>query len=282
MHNRNSGRSPYEAYPLALPLKLRWQTKLKFEIVAQPLVSGDDVYAASISRLYKLNLQTGEVLWEFKTEQAKRAEEHCHMIATPAIWQDRIYLSDESFFVYCLNRDTGQLLWQTQQLRSNNEFICVYQDRLFLKTKGLTSENKPGYVCVTPDGEVVWFVQSEARISTISALVNDILLFGDESGFMYGVQIQDGQIRWRTNLKSVIDSSSVPYSIHPYGSILTVGSTLIVAGSALSLVGIDISTGSVKWQYEAESAIDRKACDSVTIRIYIILCISRPGINACV
>lgn len=260
MLNRVSHRQPYVRYSLSLPLKLAWQTKITGGIVAQAVASGDCVYIASFSRLHKLDLQTGKILWEFKTEQAKRNEEDCHLIGTPAIWKKRIYLSDESFFVYCLNRDNGELIWQTSELWSDNESICIYQDRLFLKTT-IHSTGAAGYLCITPDGELIWAVRCTVPISMPSAVINDLLLFGDKSGLVYGVQVHDGQIRWCTDIKALADSTALPHKAYPQGYPMIVGSTAIIKVAARSLVGLDVQTGAIKWQYVTEEAFYRKACD---------------------
>ncbi len=261
MHDKVPSRHPYISYVLSLPLKLAWRTKISGLIYAQAVACDKQVYVLSWYKLHALDLETGHQIWEFEPLVDSNK-------GVPAIWKDRIYFADFSGTVYCLNRQTGKLLWKNDQIRATDEFINIYQDRIFLKTSREDINNgtkMQGYTCLTPDGDLVWFAQSSNLVWTLqAAIVDDILIFGDGDGFVYGVQVQDGQIIWQIDVKPLVEVKSVvrPRPISANGAPKIVGTTVIMhVGTGQNYSAFDVRTGQVKWVYMDDIYGNNEACD---------------------
>ena len=268
LRDKSPNRHPFDDYPLSLPLQLSWRTKINGYVVAPAVACDGKTYVSSVKGLFALESRTGKELWRFETEHARLDDEHCHMISSPAIWKDRIYLSDDSFYVYCLNRNTGKVLWETDKLWSSNESICIYEDNLFLRTRHLGrdefSAKEPGYVCIDPEGKVKWSMRTRGEVSTLQAAVAEgILVFGDDAGFLYGVNIENGHVSWEADLNSLL-KSSIPSSLKakPFLLPMIVDTTMIIpVGATRVQVAFDVRNGDLLWVNVSDWPVAHPAAD---------------------
>lgn len=134
----------------------------------------------------------------------------------PAVTSDRIYAADREGRVVALSRETGDIIWEKDFSRASKE-----------------SSFSSGYGLFA--GRI------SAKISGGITLAGNKLLFGTEDGIVYSLNPQDGAVQWQANVPSEVVSAPA------YDSGVVIVST--VAGT---LVGIDSTTGKVKWQNESD------------------------------
>ncbi|MCI0393413.1 MAG: PQQ-binding-like beta-propeller repeat protein [Chloroflexi bacterium] len=271
MRDRSPRRQSFVDYSLTLPLQLAWETAVSGSVVSQATFADGVVYVNTYSRLYALDAQSGRVLWDFKPLQSRLYDEkYSTNNSTPAIWQNRIYITDFGGLVYCVNRQDGSAIWEHDSWHASNESICIYGDRLFLKTAdpGVKPQlGDPfttfGYLCLTLDGEQLWFVQSQDRITTEQpVIVDDTLIFGDAAGFLYGVNVENGNIIWQTNTTEVVQITGYDQPIFPFGLPVTFQRSVILqVGVSRVVCGFDAKTGNYLWQYETARRKRALACD---------------------
>lgn len=204
----------------------------------------------------------------FRTHQAIRDERHAHMLSTPVILKDRIYFTDESWNLYCLDRTTGNLHWESRALWSQNESICVFENRLFLKTRHLDEEDytdeKPGYVCINKDGEIIWSFNSKGSITTLQpTILEGNLIFGDKAGFLYGVEASSGHLAWQTDVKTAVQKiGSFNQPAHPCYYSIGAGKNIVVnAGSSLVFLAVNAETGNIEWIFFGDKPSGNPATD---------------------
>jgi outer membrane protein assembly factor BamB len=100
-----------------------------YDTVFHPVVSGNSIYYASSSddSIHCLSLNDGSTKWTFTTEAP------IHI--APSVYRDKVYFGSDDGFAYCLNAETGELLWrhsptpESRFLPANNHYISVFPCR---------------------------------------------------------------------------------------------------------------------------------------------------------
>ena len=197
---------------------------------APPLVAGDFVYFGDLAkRLVKLDAQTGQEIWTW--QQAKGWYQ-----AQVALANDLIIAPNTDGNVYAVSTD-GQLVWtyrgefgfiaapvvvddhviiasQDHQLISLNLSDGAVSWALPMKgalvaaphfdsNSGLLFAGSLGKDFVAVDaktGELKWQFTEVEDVSSVWAtpiLIQDQLIFTDESGFVYSVQPETGKLNWK-------------------------------------------------------------------------------------
>jgi len=165
--------------------------------VGGALAAGDLIFAPSADhRLYALNLngtlawatpfETGEPIWA-----APSADENC----------DCVYLASMDHKVYALEAQSGNLLWQTDDLggaivsapaisADHNLYVGTFANELV----ALNAKN----------GRELWRIATENWIWGSPAVAGDRLYFGDLDGKFYAVDRLTGQSQWQIQPGSAI------------------------------------------------------------------------------
>jgi len=85
-------------------------------ITSSPTIYKDRVYFGSgEKKAYCIDCKTGELIWEFKTEESEWMKEYAtgedRIISTPAAAYDMVYFGSWNNTIYALDADTGSEIW---------------------------------------------------------------------------------------------------------------------------------------------------------------------------
>ena len=103
-----------------------------------PSVAGDGVYVGiDDGYLRRLSLEDGSLVWEFETRAAqterKREDDETRGIhGTPAIVDGRVYIGAYDGWLYALDEDDGELLWERQLGGSIGASPVVHNGLVFM------------------------------------------------------------------------------------------------------------------------------------------------------
>jgi outer membrane protein assembly factor BamB len=254
LRDRNANRHAFVKEALKLPLQKSWETVVFGSVIAPPVSAESHIYVCSLGAIHKLDLLTGNHLWHYRHKEPPKPRRNA-IKASPAIWSDRVYFTDSMGIMYCLKRDSGQLLWANEQISARNESICIYEDKLFTRFRqGEPDNGTYGYACLDPDGQLIWFHPCSSPIRTDAAAIKDgKLIFGDMDGSVYALNTTNGELIWKTDIKSLIDDTSLLNEISTRGLPMIIGNTVILrVGDDRNFGGFDLSTGRIKWHHVAD------------------------------
>jgi outer membrane protein assembly factor BamB len=82
------------------------QQLLQFDAAPQPVALGQTLFvpSARTDGVTALDAHSGEELWKFTANGPVRF--------APAVWDDRIFFSSDDGYLYCVDAESGQLLWK--------------------------------------------------------------------------------------------------------------------------------------------------------------------------
>ncbi len=100
-----------------------------YDPVFHTIQVGNSVYFASTAddSVRRLDQQTGEIIWTFTSDAPVRI--------APTYWENRIYFGSDDGYAYCLDADSGELIWKfspaphSRKTLNNGRLISYYPCR---------------------------------------------------------------------------------------------------------------------------------------------------------
>lgn len=93
------------------------QERVQFDLGYEPVVLAKTMFLGSSQndRITALDTETGREVWRFYTEGPVRL--------APAAWEGKVYCASDDGFLYCLNAETGALLWKHRAAPSRRRIV---------------------------------------------------------------------------------------------------------------------------------------------------------------
>ncbi|MBI3824145.1 MAG: PQQ-binding-like beta-propeller repeat protein [Planctomycetes bacterium] len=202
-----------------MPLKPAWpdQDKMQFDIVREPVVEGQTLYINSsrYDAVRALDTQTGAEKWTFFADGPVRF--------APVAWEGKVYFSSDDGYLYCLQGDTGKLLWK---------FRGGPSDRKILGNERLISTWPARGAPVITDGKVYFAASIWPFMGT----------------FIHAVDARTGAAVWTndgdgsTYMKQPHNTDSFA-GVAPQGPLVAIGNRLIIPGGRSVPAAFDRRTG---------------------------------------
>jgi len=202
-----NGRTPVE--PLANSSVEPWEVRTAKGIFSSPVIDGEGTaYIGSADRFFYAIALDGTVKWKVETGA---------IIDSSAVLDDkgRVYFGSGDAKVYCLDRETGEVLW-TQQAATTDEVnaefgIKTYNVNWFEGNLGIMPD---GTILAPNDNYLLYRLDPDTGKAGRRYLVNEMiwslpslnmntgnLFFGTMyplSNSLMSYEAESGKLRWRT------------------------------------------------------------------------------------
>jgi outer membrane protein assembly factor BamB len=201
------------------PLQPAWpdQDKMQFDIVREPIVVGQTMYLNTSRHdcVRALDTHTGLEKWRYFVDGPVRF--------APIAWEDRIYFTSDDGYLYCLQGNTGKLVWKYRGGPS---------DRKIIGNLRLISTWPARGAPVIVDGKV-YFAASIWPFMGI---------------FIHAVDARTGQAIWTNDGDGSLYMTQPHHadsfgSIAPQGPLVVIGDKLLVPGGRSVPACFDRHTG---------------------------------------
>ena len=126
-----------------------------------------------------------------------------HLIASPAIYKDMLYVGSYAGDVAAVNWKSGKVVWRYRGPRElpYHASASVTKDLVLLG-----GHDKHMHAIDRDTGESRWTFATRARIECSPAVVDDRVFFGSGDGNIYGLSLSDGSERWKFNAGNPINA----------------------------------------------------------------------------
>ncbi len=198
------GNSDKNVYALDMDTgDLAWQFETGHRVWATPLIVGDTVYIGSMdNHLYARRLSDGEELWKFAAPGGGA------FASTPALQDGALYIGTFGNRVYAIDADDGTEIWRFPEEPGKNWF----------------------WGSPLIDGDAVYAV--------------------DVKGAVYKLDTGTGEEIWRGQLAPKNNDKDAPVRGGP--ALTEDGSTLLISSENGTLYALDVDDGSEMWTEEGE------------------------------
>jgi outer membrane protein assembly factor BamB len=176
---------------------LKETARARFDDVFHVVSAFDTVYFGSSgdNQVYALDASNGSVRWTFLTDGPVRL--------APAIWKDRLLVGSDDGFVYCLNAESGELIWKRR--------VADGDDRVIGHGRMMS----------------LWPVRCGVLVRD-DVVYAGAGIFPSESIFIIAMNPQDGSVIWRNDVSGERGPEQDRDGISPQGYLLASSSTLFV------------------------------------------------------
>ncbi len=214
-----------------------WTFKAKGPIGwnSHPVFAHDDensIYvAAADGSLYKLDRETGDLIWCF--------ESNAMILASPLLRGKDLILTTCGGEVIKVDQASGQSVWRV---------------KLGERIVSTPATNGTGLVVGTMDGGVhclditdggkIWGGNLRSPIVCNPSVYGDVVFLSTRGGKVYSLQTNNGKVRWSAELDGPVVSTPA-----------TSADSLYVGTQANSLYALDIESGQSIWEYQAGRGI---------------------------
>lgn len=180
------------------------QTSAPAAIYGTPVVDGDLVYIGSYAgkvlalstsaRSQGLSFpqkRNGEWEWDCP----KMGKESNAIVASPAVGEDAIYVASSSGRVYSLDKDFGDLNWESDVLGEKlwtSPVLDLDNDAIYVSTFA-----DHIYALSTSDGGLLWAFKADEGFVSSPVLYKDTIFVGSFSYNLYAIKIGDDEPLWK-------------------------------------------------------------------------------------
>ncbi len=240
-------------------------------IGAAVALKGELIYfveEAGGDQLTCFNIVNGKKAWSRKIQDSH---------GSPVIDETELFIASRTGAVYCLNRWTGDIIWEHDSKRQIYASVSADSQRVIVGTddgqitaldrtsgKRLWSFQSHGAIfaqaviagfvyCGSADGSLyaldlttgdqVWRFETAAEIHTTPVVVAGRVVFGSDDMMIYCLSADDGSILWSHQSSGIVQSSPI-----------AVGNSFIVANSAGSVYEFDYD-GNIRHEFTVRGSI---------------------------
>ncbi|MFQ6002228.1 MAG: PQQ-binding-like beta-propeller repeat protein [Candidatus Zixiibacteriota bacterium] len=210
---------------------LLWKKKLG-DISSSPQICQEKIFIGANSGLLSaFNRESGEKIWEFKTEDV--------IISTPACDGKVVCFGSVDDNLYALDKESGELKWRFKAEGSIYSSPAIKEGKVFFG-----SVDGHLYALKIEDGSLIWKFRTDTDIYSSPAVAESLVYIGSNDYFMYAVDQARGKLRWRFETGGIIHSSPI-----------AVGDKLFFGSYDGNFYVLDRFTGSLLWKYRTKGII---------------------------
>jgi len=228
---------------------LLWKKKLG-DISSSPKIYQDKIFIGSDSGfLLAFNRESGEKIWEFKTEDA--------VISTPASGGNVVCFGSGDDNLYALDKDDGELKWKFKAGGSIYSSPAIKVENPALRSELSGSKTNGGddkvffssvdgylYALKIEDGSLIWKFKTDGDIYSSPAVAESLVYVGSNDYFMYAVDQATGKFRWKFETGGAVHSSPI-----------AVGDKLFFGSYDGNFYVLDRFSGKLLWNYQTKGMI---------------------------
>lgn len=183
-------------YCLDVSGKQKWQFETNDRINCSPGLAGHFTFVSGCdAELRVIDLKTAK--------ETQNVPMDSHLIASPAIVGDRLYVGTHAGTVSAVNWKSGQIEWTYRGRRAMPfHASAVATDDLVL----VGSQDKNMHAIDRHSGEAKWTFATKGRIDCSAAAVDQRIFFGSADGNIYGLKTSDGKLTWKFNAGKAINA----------------------------------------------------------------------------
>ena len=214
----------------------QWSAKVEGEIYAGPTPHGDAVLVTSeLGTLTCLRTEDGHQRWQFCIDAPLRC--------SPSLAAGRVMLAGCDSLLHVINAADGKETATVQIDGPTGSTPAMRDQRVYFGTEGGTFFAIDVPESNGPPPTVAWTFRDPRRgqpIRAAAAITEDLVVFGSQGKAIYGLNPDNGDVKWTLPTRSRVESSPV-----------VAGQRVVAATTAGKIYLLDTATGQAKWEYDA-------------------------------
>lgn len=135
--------------------------------------------------------------------ETRNVEMNSQLIASPAVFDDLLYVGSYGGDVTALNWTTGEIAWRYRGKRDLPYYASAAVTEKLVLVGG---HDKIMHAIDRETGRAAWTFSTNARIESSPAVVDERVFFGSGDKNIYGLSIADGSEVWKFNAGKAVNA----------------------------------------------------------------------------
>lgn len=214
---------------------------------SEPLLNEDCVYVGTSDGVFFcLNVKSAKgvdiwgspprerVTWQFKLGGAANS--------SPTVWEDKVCVGANDGVIYCLNKETGDLVWRREvEPKESRAFKFFSTPRIVDGCLYIGAANKHLYCLDVRTGELIWDYRANDWIRTRPVCIGKKVYFATMDGTIQCLDQTGGKPKLVWKAKA---------GTHPiFSDLVSAEGKIFVNSSDLFLWCLDAEDGSIIWRH---------------------------------
>ena len=218
-------------------------------LISSPLITNKNIfYSDDTGTIFSVN-EYGKIRW--KKNIYKKRYKKIYKNLTFSISNNIIYVADNIGFIYCMNINTGELIWIKKHgvpLKSN---IKIYNKKIFLinQDNRLLSFDTLTGSQIRDLRSVPSFIKSQNYLGLAISKNGDLVIL-TSTGDLLKVDADSGSVYWIVNTTASSYEQSTDFFI---SSDIVISENDIIFSTHSSIYSFNLDTGYLNWQVEVSS-----------------------------
>ena len=216
-----------------------WSYQEERQVLGPPTVADKKVFVYSFMDskccITSLNGKTGEIIWsygyDFEELTGPDIEELLAVVYSPVIADGKVFAGGFDGKIYCLNENTGELIWSYQAEDLVFFPPTIAHDKVFVAD----SFGEEIYCLDKNTGELIWSYQAPYYPSTLTVVDGEVFFVSDK---LYCLEENTGKEIRNYNISS------------PFTLGVAAENGKLFVGSNYKIYCLDKNTGEIIWNYE--------------------------------
>ncbi|MDA3821875.1 MAG: PQQ-binding-like beta-propeller repeat protein [Bacteroidales bacterium] len=184
-NNQRTGFTAQQAYP---PLTEQWNFQVQGDVISSPVVVDNILYVGARSgSIYALNAQTGELIWDYSSDD--------WIDATPTVADSMVYIPSRDGYIYALDKDDGNLVWQAS-IGGPSISSPLYLNGKIYVGSGISDKKLKVYDAL--DGSLLWQYSANQPINSAPSTDGVGIYFGSNDGRIYAMSKDSSASLWNS------------------------------------------------------------------------------------
>ncbi len=214
--------------------------------VMQPVISENDIFAASGQHLGSFNLETGEVNWKIDLAEP--------LTAGVGHINQQLFVATQSGKLVAVSRVDGAIIWQ---VNTPSEALAAPQANSNIVVVQTVDGKVSAYAI--EDGKFQWSYTASLPSLTLrgtsTPLINERYTYaGFASGQLVALDNELGSVVWQKSIGDAKGRSEIERLVDVDGMLSLVDNMLFVTSYQGKIAAIDALTGTTMWQHPLSSA----------------------------
>lgn len=174
----------------------KWSFQTDDMINCSPAVADHFTFLSGCDALLRvIDLNTGK--------EVRNVPMSSHLIASPALFDDVLYVGSHAGDLTALNWKTGKIEWQYEGERKlpYHASAAVTEDLVLVG-----NHDKHMHAIDRKTGKARWTFSTKARVESSAAVAGNRVFFGSGDGNIYGLNIADGSEVWKFNAGKAVNA----------------------------------------------------------------------------
>ncbi len=207
----------------------------------EPVVDGNLVFTANADgHIYCLRIDGASGTQHFGFSDDRRVAWQFHAGAgvnnQMTVTDTSVYFGANDGVIYCLDKQTGALQWQTQTEIESHSFKLFSKPQFNNNHVYIGSATRHLYCLNAETGDMLWSFETDDWIRAEPYITDNHIVIATLGGTVYCLT-SDGQEVWKAQIGT-----------HPiYADLVGEGERVLVTGSDLRVFCVDVTTGGILW-----------------------------------